>query len=192
MFMNRKQKLRRSLKRTSKPFKTHVLDKAPNHCFRRRRMWRYDCTRLPAIRKIICCSRARHRVLLKLLLIVLNMIHDTTKMGTIMMRMMKTVARISEMKSYKVHVILTLVLNFPRKWTIAFTGSTALCSVVPVIATTVMTGISLSNFSFSLRFKSKLKVGTKNVNGLRFNDQQLMLISINRTNNTHMTTWISK
>ena len=114
------------------------------------------------------------------LLIMSKMIHDTTKMGTIMM------------KSYKVHVILTLVLNFPRKWTIAFTGSTALCSVVPVIATTVMTGISLSNFSFSLRFKSKLKVGIKNVNGLRFNDQQLMMISINRTNNTHMTTWISK
>ena len=60
-------------------------------------------------------SRARHRVLLKLLLIVLKMIHDTTKMGTIMMRMMKTVARISEMKSYIVHVILTLVLNFLRK-----------------------------------------------------------------------------
>ena len=147
--------------------------------------------RLP-FAKIICCSRARHRVLLKLLLIMLKMIHDTTKMGTIMMRMMKTVARISEMKSHKVHVVLTLVLNFPRKWTIAFTGSTALCSVVPVIATNVMTGISLSNFSFSLRFKSKLKVGTKNVNGLLFNDQQLMMISINRTNNTHMTTWISK
>ena len=114
------------------------------------------------------------------LLIMSKMIHDTTKMGTIMM------------KSYKVHVILTLVLNFPRKWTIAFTGSTALCSVVPVIATTVMTGISLSNISFSLRFKSKLKVGTKNANGLRFNDQQLMLISINGTNNIHMTTWISK
>lgn len=113
--MNRKQKLRRSLKRTNKPFKTRVLDNAPNHCFRRRRMWRYDCTRLPDIRKIICCSRARHRVLLKLLLIVLNMIHDTTKMGTIMMRMMKTVARISEMKAYKVRVILTLVLNVLRK-----------------------------------------------------------------------------
>ena len=135
--------------------------------------------RLP-FAKIICRSRARHRILLKLLLIMSKMIHDTTKMGTIMM------------KSYKVHVILTLVLNFPRKWTIAFTGSTALCSVVPVIATTVMTGISLSNFSFSLRFKSKLKVGTKNANGLRFNDQQLMLISINGTNNIHMTTWISK
>ena len=108
------------------------------------------------------------------LLIMSKMIHDTTKMGTIMM------------KSYKVHVILTLVLNFPRKWTIAFTGSTALCSVVPVIATTVMTGISLSNFSFSLRFKSQLKVGTKNVNGLRLNDQHLMLISINGTNNIHM------
>ena len=122
------------------------------------------------------------------LLIMSKMIHDTTKMGTIMMRMMKTVARISEMKSHKVHVILTLVLNFPRKWTIAFTGSTALCSVVPVIATNVMTGISLSNVSFSLRFKSKLKVVTKNANGLRFNDQQLMLISINGTNNIHMTT----
>ena len=147
--------------------------------------------RLP-FAKIICWSRARHRVLLKLLLIVLKMIHDTTKMGTIMMRMMKTVARISEMKSHKVYVILTWVLNFPRKWTIAFTGSTVLCSVVPVIATNVMTGISLSNFSFSLRFKSKLKVGTKYANGLRFNDQQLMLISINGTNNIHMTTWISK
>ena len=122
------------------------------------------------------------------LLIMSKMIHDTTKMGTIMMRMMKTVARISEMKSHKVHVILTLILDFPRKWTIAFTGSTALCSVVPVIATNVMTGISLSNFSFSLRFKSKLKVGTKNANGPRFNDQQLMLISINGTNNIHMTT----
>ena len=143
--------------------------------------------RLP-FAKIICRSRARHRILLKLLLIMSKMIHDTTKMGTIMMRMMKTVARISEMKSHKVHVILTLVLNFPRKWTIAFTGSTPLCSVVPVIATNVMTGISLSNFSFSLRFKSKLKVGTKNAND-RFNDQQLMLISINGTNNIHMTTW---
>ena len=125
---------------------------------------------------------------LNALLIILKVIHGTTKMGTTMMRMMKTVARISEMKSHKVHVILTLVLNFSRKWTIAFTGSTALCSVVPVIATNVMTGISLSNFSFSLRFKSKLKVGTKNANGLRFNDQQLMLISINGTNNIHMTT----
>ena len=58
--------------------------------------------RLP-FAKIICRSRARHRILLKLLLIMSKMIHDTTKMGTIMM------------KSYKVHVILTLVLNFPRK-----------------------------------------------------------------------------
>ena len=115
IFMNRKQKTKTLLKRTNKPFKTHVLDNAPNHCFRRRRRWRYDCTRLPAIRKIICYSRARHRVFLKLLLIVLKMIHDTTKMGTIMMRMIKTVVRISEMKSYIVHVILTLVLNFLRK-----------------------------------------------------------------------------
>ena len=146
--------------------------------------------RLP-FAKLFAIVESAIKFCLNSLLIMSKMIHDTTKMGTIMMRMMKTVARISEMKSYKVHVILTLVLNFPRKWTIAFTGSTALCSVVPVIATTVMTGISLSNFSFSLRFKSKLKVGTKNVNGLWFNDQQLMLISINGANNIHMTTWVS-
>ena len=60
------KKLRRSLKRTIKGFKTHVLDNTTNHCFRRRRMCRYDCTWTPAIRKIICYSRARHRVLLKL------------------------------------------------------------------------------------------------------------------------------
>ena len=52
-------------------------------------------------------------------------------------------------------LITTLVLNFSRKSTIAVTGSTALCSVVPVTATTLMTGISLSNFSFRVRFNSK-------------------------------------
>ena len=51
-------------------------------------------------------------------------------------------------------LITTLVLNFSRKSTIAVTGSTALCSVVPVTASTVMTGISLSNLSL-VRFNSK-------------------------------------
>ena len=54
-----------------------------------------------------------------------------------------------------INLIITLVLNFSRKSTIAVTGSTALCSVVPVTATTLMTGISLSNFSFSVRYNSK-------------------------------------
>ena len=51
--------------------------------------------------------------------------------------------------------IITLLLNFSRKSTIAVTGSTALCSVVPVTATTLMTGISLSNFSLRIRCNSK-------------------------------------
>ena len=47
-----------------------------------------------------------------------------------------------------------LCSNLSRKSTFAVTGSTALCSVVPVTATTVMTGISLSNLSL-VRFNSK-------------------------------------
>ena len=70
--------------------------------------------RLP-FAKLFAIVESAIKFCLNSLLIMSKMIHDTTKMGTIMMRMMKTVARISEMKAYKVRVILTLVLNVLRK-----------------------------------------------------------------------------
>lgn len=55
----------------------------------------------------------------------------------------------------------TFVLNFCRKSRISVSGSTALSSVVPITANTVITGMFCFNFSFRVRSSSENKDRTR-------------------------------
>ena len=73
----------------------------------------------------------------------------------------------------------TFVLNCFRNSKISVRGSTALSSVVPMTETTVITGISLSNFSLRIRSSSR-------------NNKKLNKMKFNQTINVDFKTWPKK